>query len=191
MRKSVCFAYFGDNQFLGWYADTFGSVRTSPKVYGNSESQLQTITKNFRNKLTNVRTDSKNYMVEVVRRHNAVGGAILDIGLSGDAKLLSQYTNVELRVVECPYYDGPNPDFDKEAWEVESTHRRAVFNKELAEYGATETSGKERGDFIRAFDERHPELNIRPETWVYCDYSKVKEWAKDEPTEFLSVIETV
>ena len=52
-RKPICFAYFADGKFLGWYADSWGSIRKdSPKIYGYSEDQVETITKNFRHKMS-------------------------------------------------------------------------------------------------------------------------------------------
>ena len=50
-RKNICFAYFGDKTFIGWYDDTGGSIRKHPKIYGNSKSQIEVIERNFRSKM--------------------------------------------------------------------------------------------------------------------------------------------
>ena len=35
MRKTVCFEYFADGNFLGWYSDSFGTItKNQPKLYG-------------------------------------------------------------------------------------------------------------------------------------------------------------
>ena len=96
--KSVCFAYFGDGKFLGWYADSFGSVRKNqPKVYTNSEKQIEIITKNFRYKISELKHDSN-----LGDRNPAL--SIIDNSLKGDSKLLYPKKHVELRIVECPKY---------------------------------------------------------------------------------------
>ena len=101
-RKSVCYAYYGDGKFLGWYADSFGSVRpNSPKVYGDTEKQREVITKNFRNKLSKLNEKSE------LDLRNPLGSTLLNNGLNKDKDELSKFLNVELRVVECPEYDGP------------------------------------------------------------------------------------
>lgn len=159
-RKTVCFAYFGDGKFLGWYADTCGSVRkNSPKLYGYTEDQVETIKNNFRNNLSdlNEKSDLGNFV------H---GLSLMDKSLNEDKEELSKYSSVELRVVECPYYDGPNPNYDD------------------AKYVAwVENERSEKGNDFK-FADCPTELNH----WLYCDYAKVKEWASVEPTEFLETI---
>jgi len=189
-NKSICFAYFGDNQFLGWYADSFGSIRLSPKLYSNTEHQKGVITKNFRYKVEKALKDEKLNSEKLISKHNEYAGALLGVGLRDDEATLSKYEDVELRVVECPEYSGPNPDFDKDAWDIERAKRREIFNKEEKEYNIPDGYSKERCEFVNEFDARHPELNKRPDNWIYCDYKKVTEWASNEPTEFLETIKT-
>jgi len=154
-RKSICFAYFGDGKFLGWYADSFGSIReSSPKIYGNSKEQIETITKNFNYKLSKIDGE-----YTLSKRHPAFG--LIDNSLEGDSKILYPCKRVELKIVECPIYDGPNPDFDKEA-----------YKKAVDEWRPTD----------------HSSPRPRCNNWIYADYDKVKEWAKNEPTEFIGEI---
>jgi hypothetical protein len=152
MRKSVCFAYFGDGKFLGWYADTCGSIRsTGPKIYGYSSGQMETITTNFRSKLKKL--GDKSNIGSIIP-----GLRLLDNSLNADSNILAQYKTVELRVVECPVFDGPNPNFD------EKRHENWI-----------------------AYD-RKPMYEPCNPSWIYADYTKVNEWASNEPTEFLEVI---
>ena len=179
-RKSVCYAYYGDGKFLGWYADSFGSVRpTSPKVYGDSDEQKAIITKNFRYKLSKLDKKSDWDL------HNPVGSALLNTGLDKDSELLSKYSEVELRVVECPHYDGPNPDFDK----TEAKRIRAIRWDAFVKAGIDDIpAGRERSKRVKEFDESYDGPTYDVPNWIYVDYSKVKEWASKEPTTFLDVV---
>jgi hypothetical protein len=152
MKKSVCFAYFGDGKFIGWYADTTGSVsQNAPKIYGYSPSQVEIIATNFRSKMKKLNVKSN--LGSIVS-----GLEILDRSLDYDSKILSQYQTVELRVVECSVYDGPNPNFDE------------VRHKNWSAY------------------DRTPFYEPGNLNWIYADYKKVNEWAMNVPTEFLEVI---
>jgi hypothetical protein len=115
MRKTVCFAYFGDGNFLGWYSDSFGTLtKHSPKLYGYSQEQVEVVAGNFRYKLQKLKEDWN------LRRLNP-GLAILDASIASDAKTLADFKEVKLCVVECPVFDGPNENFDEEChknWRV-------------------------------------------------------------------------
>jgi hypothetical protein len=155
-EKCICFAYFGDGKFLGWYADSFGSIRKdSPKIYGDSKEQIETIIKNFNYKLSKIKEQSK------IDLHNSLGSALLNNSLNSDSNELFKYKEIELRIVECPIYDGPNPDFDREA------HKKWLYE-----------SDRQNGD------------KYHIPSWIYANYTKVKEWALNEPTEFLSIIKS-
>ena len=100
--KKICYAYYGDGKFLGWYADSFGSIRpNSPKIYSNSEIQNQIITKNFRYKIDKIKEKSD----MAGRNARLIGLKVLDDSLNKDSSNLSQYKQIELRSVECPYED--------------------------------------------------------------------------------------
>jgi hypothetical protein len=179
-RKTVCFAYFGDGTFLGWYADTFGSIRKeSPKLYGYTPEMVETIRGNFRRKLE---TGHK-AAAELVGKYNPAGEALMKPGLDEDMKILSQYKDVELRAVECPIYDGPNPAFDREKYAKERAAWDAKFEK-------SEAYLMEIGPQKRQAIEEYKKSNPEPahDFWVYADYAEVQKWARNEPTEFLEVI---
>ena len=180
--KTIAFAYFANDEFLGWYGGTFGSVASTPKLYGNSEHQLETIEKNFKYKLKRVNESS---FKEEKNKTKNVFQAISLFGFDGEELLRGK--DVELRLVESPEYSGPNPDFDEVAWEKYRKARRKVFKKESSHL--SNGFSKERNEFVKEFNKRHPELNKRPNNWVYPDYEKVNEWALKTPTKFLGKFE--
>lgn len=179
-KKTICFAYFGDGKFIGWYSDTFGTVtKNSPKLYGYSSERLETIKNNLNYSLSKLKAKS-----ELAQKTGLAGLAILDAGINSNREDLSQYTNVELRVVECPHYDGPNPDFDKVAYNKLVDERKEKMAKEGI-YDIVAPS-KARTDAIDEFNTRNPWPKC--DNWIYADYSLVKKWALNEPTEFLGVL---
>ncbi len=150
MRKTVCFAYFGDGKFLGWYADSFGTItKNTPKVYVYTPEQVETIKRNFRYKLNK----EKSNLGDLVK-----GLSVVDDSLAVDKQKLSPYKQIELRVVECPFYDGPNPNFDEERHKNWTAYKRKPMYE--------------------------PENNY----WIYADYTLVKGWATAEPVNYLEII---
>lgn len=187
LKKTVAFAYFADGEFLGWYADSFGSVRESPKLYSDSDSQLKVIEDNFLSKLNKVNKSSFDEEKGKVKGLAAIGLAIYD------SEKLLRGKNVELRIVESPEYDGRNPDFSRA---VERESRNAydkLYHSWCKELGLD--AGVEEGDRCgvalldnyKRFVKTYPQA--KGKNWVYADYKKVSEWAKDEPTEFLGKFE--
>lgn len=172
--KTVCFAYFVDGRFAGWYSDTFGSVTLqSPKVYGYSEKQVEVIFNNFTRKMNKIKETSFAEQSEKVKGLQALSLLIFE------GEEVFKGKNVELRMVECPIYEGPNPDFNEEEYNL---------------------LVKEREDKMRAdgvFDIPAPSVErsaavaryprIQSNRWIYADYDKVKEWASQEPMEFLNI----
>jgi len=179
MKKSICFAYYANGEFLGWYGDTFGSITETPKIYSSFEKMKDTITKNLSHKMKKINESSfeeaKNKADNIV---SAIGLAVFQ----NEEDLRGK--NVELRVIECPEYDGPNPNFDKLAYEKKVEDYQEKMKKEgIFDIPAP---SQERLKAIDTFEA----LNPRPkcDNWIYADYSKVREWAKNEPTEFIAVI---
>jgi hypothetical protein len=186
-RKTICFAYFADNKFIGWYSDTFGTItKNSPKLYGNSEEQLETISKNFRHKVQKakglIEDDLRSFAAKIIEPLNPEAGAIMKESKSP----LAEYDYVELRVVECPIYDGPNPDFDKEAYKKLTDEREERWKKFEKDKNLSSGFSFKRMEAAEEFEKTDP----RPyrNSWIYADYAKVKEWANNEPTEFLETI---
>lgn len=177
-NKSIAFAYYADNKFIGWYADSFGSIRDCPKLYSNLEKMRPIITKNISYKLKKINESSFNEAKEKV---TGLGAAL---GLASfDSEELLRGKNVELRAVECPEYDGPNPNFDRESYQAIVAEQKA----KMIEEGIYDIpASKERTDRVDEFRTRFP--SPKCDNWTYCDYAKVKEWAKTEPSEFIEVI---
>lgn len=175
-RKAVCFAYFGDRKFLGWYSDSFGSMTSNrPKIYGNTESQFKTISDSFQRRLSEL---SKKSQLATTTGIPALG--LIDNGVEKIKKELSQYLVVELRVVECPFYDGPNPNFDVEAHnKLREEHKKRMTEAGVFDIPAPSAA---RSAAIEKFELTDP--YPKADNWIYADYTKVKEWASTIPTIF-------
>lgn len=180
--KTICFAYFGDGQFLGWYADTFGSIRPeSPKLYGDSLEMVEQITASFRRRVAEMKAPKEEGQEEGPKHMVA---ALIANSTDNDKDELRKYQSVELRIVECPYYDGPNPDFDKAAHELALEE----YRKGMEKAGIFEIPGPsiERSAAVNEYHRKYP--RPKADNWIYCDYTLVKAWAATPPTEFLAII---
>jgi hypothetical protein len=190
-RKCICFAYYGNGKFLGWYSDTFGTITpNSPKIYENSERQLEIIKTNFSHKIKSSKDGSDDFLGGVARAlfntqrvDEGVTSMMATQSLVEKTKI-QEYQNMELRIVECPYYSGPNPDFDEE----EYNRKRKEEKEKMTSFGVFDVPGpsKERFDIVEKFHDIFG--NIECNSWIYADYSEVKEWAKNEPTKFIGTI---
>lgn len=179
MKKNIVFAYFADEKFIGWYADSFGTIRNYPKIYTMSENQLKIITINFQRKIKKINETTFDKAKEKV-----IGLLALSLTIFDSEELL-RGKEVELRVVECPIYDGLNLDFDKEKYEIECNIYKEKFEKQSF---FKLPFNKERIDAIKKYKEE----NISPKynNWIYANYNEVKKWAANEPTEFLQIIKS-
>ena len=178
-NTSICFAYFGDGNFLGWYADSFGSIRpSSPKIYRNSDQQKAQIGNSFRKKLARSAAETSAVFTKVTEANPAFA-LVANSGLS-DMQILAKYDLVELRVVECPIYDGPNLDFDEAEFERLHVERTAKMKAD----GVFDipAPSKERNEAIDSYP------RIPCDNWIYADYTLVKAWAEVEPTEFIETL---
>ena len=177
-NKNLCFAYYGDGLFLGWYADTFGSIRKYPKVYTNSQRQRNIIEENFTSKMKRI-ADTTNEVEKIFSSVNPIAGALIGDGLSRDEEKLIDYKKIELRMVECPFYDGPNPDYDEKVGD------------EWRERYVNEAPEDQIERYEWAKENKPPEAS----TWTYATNDPgFDTWAAEEPTDFigtLSVFELV
>ena len=172
-QKSICLAYFADGKFIGWYSDTSGSVtKDKPKLYTNSESQLEIIKSNLTRKLAKINSTT------FAAAKEASDGSFAETFrlLSFSSEELLRGKAIELRIVECPEYDGENPDFDNAKYEqaYENWKQRAI------------SAGVFGSPSIYAYEIIDPAPKCN--NWIYTDYGKVKEWAANEPTEFIGTI---
>jgi hypothetical protein len=108
----------------------------------------------------------------------AVGLAIYD------SEELLRGKKVELRVVECPEYDGPNPDFNEEEYK----QLRRIHLQEMKDAGIFNIPAPsvERSKAIDEFEILHP--MPKANNWIYPDPEKVKSWAANEPKEFVKIL---
>jgi len=78
----ICFAHYGDGEFIGFHADTYGTIsKEYPKIYENSERQIEIIETNYKTRINSMRLmreKQRNYKHE-----------------------LSKYKDIELKVVLC------------------------------------------------------------------------------------------
>lgn len=178
MEKSICFAYYADGKFVGWYADSFGSCRNYPKLYSNTEKQIHVVYSNFMRKMAAINTST--FAVEKTKVDGlaAVGLAIYD------SEELLRGKKVELRVVECPEYNGPNPDFNEEEYK----QLRRIHLQEMKDAGIFNIPAPsvERSKAIDEFEILHP--MPKANNWIYPDPEKVKSWAANEPKEFVKIL---
>lgn len=49
--KPIVFAIFGDDKFISWTYGMFTQLVTRPKLYGYSQEQIKTCTRNFKSKI--------------------------------------------------------------------------------------------------------------------------------------------
>jgi hypothetical protein len=104
--------------------------------------------------------------------------------LEYDSESLLRGKDVELRIVECPEYDGINPDFDEDKYNrLQAAQREAMKKEGIFDIPAP---SKERSEAVDNFYKKNPP--IKANNWIYADYNKVKEWAKDEPKTFIGKI---
>lgn len=185
-KKSHCYAYYADGKFIGWYADTFGSVRTCPKLYsGDVEVQSAIVKQSFSGK---IRTINKTSFEEAKGLPEYQGlGAIALARFDSEEKLRGK--QIELRVVECPIYDGPDPDFSKEIMDALRETQKEQMKKFFKQFGRDYDNfpaSKERVELVDRFHRMYGDLKCN--NWIYADYEQVREWAKDEPTEFVAIV---
>ena len=146
MNKSYGFAYYADGKWLGWYGGTFGTVSKTPKLYNDLDRVRPVLEKNLAHKLTKIKESTFEEARQTVK-----GLAALSLAYYDGEELL-RGKEVELRAVECPHYDGPNPDFDRQKWEDDYRNGRTAEkpnNWVYADYAkVTEWAAQEPQEFV-------------------------------------------
>jgi len=180
MKKSICFAYFADGKWIGWYGGTFGSVSSNPKIYSDLEHMRPVIQKNLSSKIAKINATSFD-----VEKESTTGLAAINL-LTFDGEELLRGKEIELKVVECPEYDGPNPDFDNVKHQADIEVHSKLWAEYQHEHNIPDYPSVERRDGYNLFIQQHP--HPKCDHWICCDYAKVKEWAKNEPIEFIETL---
>lgn len=132
--KNICFAYFVNDKFVGWYGDTFGTISKLPKIYPNSARQIERIKKNFQYKMEKLFT---NLHENAISEHPTVKliQTLLFSTAEKDKELLGEDINeVVLKTITCDVYDGPNPDFDKKDYDLWLADKKALGSDDTSKY---------------------------------------------------------
>lgn len=179
-HNNVAYAWFKDGAFIGWFYGLGAQVCDAPKLYADTDRQEAIITSNFRSKLRKFR---EGITLEEAGKDKGVAGIGEIMQMSGMNKL-ADGKEFELRKVETPFYDGPNPDYDKE----EAQRIRDIRWEALVAEGINDIpAGLERTRRVNEFDKAYEGPTYDVPNWIY-GYEGVEEWAETEPTEFIGTI---
>ena len=103
MKNSIAFALFGDGKFISWTYGLFVQLTDRPKVYPDTEEQIQIVVSNFKTKIRKLHEVSElgNILPQLI---------LIDSGQNKDKEQLSQYKEFELKMYTTDFYDGPDPE---------------------------------------------------------------------------------
>ena len=126
MEHKIVFALFGDGKFISWTYGMFMQLVNYPKVYTESQHQIEVVQKNFYSKIKRINKESKLGELE-----GLAGLTIVDYGENKESDILRNYSNFELRMyylpdsedvseidldipmIRTPYVDESNPVIDE------------------------------------------------------------------------------
>lgn len=94
--KPIVFAIFGDDKFISWTYGMFTQLVTKPKLYGYSQEQINTCTRNFRSKIKSYLENKKPIDLNEANSVNAfeVGYMINTLNdIATPKHILDNYTN--------------------------------------------------------------------------------------------------
>lgn len=97
-NSKVIFAMFGDNQFIAWTYGMFTQLVKFPKVYGNSEYQIDIVTNNAKSKIRKLKEKSTFALINP-------GLVLIDERQNKEKNILEDYTTFELGVYYCEEAD--------------------------------------------------------------------------------------
>lgn len=93
-KLPIVFAYWKDDELMGFRADTFGTISMNqPKIYSYSEAQVATVLKNTRDTISN----AGSHFMKVLEKNGFVGNEHVAHSLSTEDTLRS-WGKFELRV---------------------------------------------------------------------------------------------
>ncbi len=105
----MAFGYYDkEGKLIGWYADSFGSIRKHPKIYGFSERQIDVIVDNTNYRVKRIQEGKQCPVAEGISTVNVVAGALMFKGLNADDKILSDLGEFELRTHKSPISNASN-----------------------------------------------------------------------------------
>jgi len=188
MEKTICFAYYGDGEFIGWRTDTSGGIGKIPKLYSGSFETKENIFESFLKKMKIINEISYEKALDEINKLQAIGKSNEQVIIKSLRLLaytghetLSKYKKVELRLIECPIYDGPNEDFDRDLYENFINAHRKIYDEFLSKKGLKDdVHSKNR------FRETYG--RFRPKWWIYADFNKLEKWASKAPENYLQTV---
>lgn len=97
MENKIVFALFGDGKFISWTYGMFTQLVDYPKVYTESNHQIEIVQKNFYSKIKRINKKS-----ELHKNPGLEGMIIVDQSQNKESEILSGYSNFELRMYYLP-----------------------------------------------------------------------------------------
>lgn len=96
-KNKIVFALFGDGKFISWTYGMFTQLVNYPKVYNESDHQIEIVQKNFYSKIRRINKES-----EFHKSPGFEGMIIVDQGQNKESDILRNYSNFELRMYYLP-----------------------------------------------------------------------------------------
>lgn len=93
-KNKVIFSIFGDNQFIAWTYGMFTQLVKFPKVYENSEKQINIVINNAKSKIRRLKEKSSLNLI-------VPGLGVIDEGQNREKDILENYTTFELGIYHC------------------------------------------------------------------------------------------
>lgn len=94
-EKVYGYAYYADEEFLGWYGDSWGTVSKFPKLYSDLNTSSERVTRTVKRKLEKV---NETTFDEAVKSANDTASQLRLLYFSSEDTLRGK--NVQVRVVE-------------------------------------------------------------------------------------------
>lgn len=102
-KNKVVFAIFGNGNFISWTYGMFTQLVDFPKIYDESEKQIEVVVKNFYSKIRKIKNP-----INLSQYHP--GFKLVDLGSEHDNSILSNYSEFELKM----YYIGDKEEYSQD-----------------------------------------------------------------------------
>jgi hypothetical protein len=94
----ITFAFYKDDELVGYRQDTVGTIGDKPKIYHYDADQVQSVLNNITH---NVR-DKRPGIVDYIKNRSPKAGAVLGNTYKNINTKLKNLITFEVRVLECP-----------------------------------------------------------------------------------------
>lgn len=91
MNKQIVFALFGDGEFISWTYGLFTQLSSYPKIYNESERQIDIVVDNFKSKIKRLSVPSNLAIFDKAL-------SIIDNSQNKEKEILSKYKTFELKM---------------------------------------------------------------------------------------------